>query len=269
MKAIRFIANLQKAADVLLTGVLQVYFPPAATLALFLVLSGCAAVAAEDPARRAHMASSVSAQPSAARAVPPTARPAQASVRQTAAKGKRVGGLKQFSRHAVFMRRAPVSLPPAVLHTASRRDPAVSGSDAESDEGKTKALFSGGRLHITGSMPSHPESRMDAERSPLPGGRHTLSVQESGESPEMAMSLRLSPLATARFALNPQDDASPLYSPLVKENGLAATGLYLDLEMEKGVQVQIGGEVRSRSSDSLRSTGEEDAGASLGLRWDF
>jgi hypothetical protein len=79
----------------------------------------------------------------------------------------------------------------------------------------------------------------------------------------------MSPAASARFALNPQDEASPLYSPIVKENGLAATGVYLDLDMREGMQLQLGGEVRSSGSGSLGSAEEGSAGASVGLRWNF
>ncbi|MDR2076831.1 MAG: hypothetical protein LBP61_07900 [Desulfovibrio sp.] len=178
-------------------------------------------------------------------------------------------GLKKFSPRVFLLEGAPS---PAA---APRRPPslekvfAVTPRDSGSAERKSSSPDDAGRVELSGSVPSHPESRMDVERSPLPGGRHTLSSEESGTTPEMSMSVKMSPKASARFALNPQDESSPLYSPHAKGNDFAATGVYLDLEMREGVQLQLGGEVRSAGSDSLGSADNDAAGASVGLRWSF
>ena len=84
------------------------------------------------------------------------------------------------------------------------------------------------------------------------------------------MSYKLNSNTSASVALNPQDQTSPLYAPIVKENGLAATGVYLDVDVQEDVQLRVGGEVRSHDNDSLNSADDETgAGASVGLRWSF
>lgn len=131
-------------------------------------------------------------------------------------------------------------------------------------------MISDERLKVTGSMSHHPDSRFTVQHTPLPGARHTRSSEEYGNAPEMTMSYKLNNSSSARVALNPQDQTSPLYSPIVKENGLAATGVYLDVDVKDDLQLQLGGEVRSHDNDSLSSSQDETAaGASIGLRWNF
>jgi hypothetical protein len=184
---------------------------------------------------------------------------------------KSTGGLKNFSPH-VFHRELSFTTPPAALMPSSlAAASSVQGFSANpATTEQSSSLLERKGVTVTGGIPAHPESRMEVERTPLPGGRHTLSREESGTAPEMSMSVKMSRASAARFVLNPQDDTSPIYSPIVKESGLAATGIYLDLDVAEGVQVQFGGEVRSFSSESGDSTEEGDsAGASVGLRWNF
>ncbi|MDR1360203.1 MAG: hypothetical protein LBJ82_04395 [Deltaproteobacteria bacterium] len=185
-------------------------------------------------------------------------------LKAVASKKRNPPGLKKFSPRVFRLEKPPQqesALPPSANPASAKKFSA--GAAEPASRGKL------GRLSLSGSMPSQPESRLDVEHSPLPGGRHTLSGMEYDAAPEMSMSVKMSRAASARLTLNPQDEASPLYSPIVNDDGISATGLYFDLDMNEDMQLQLGGEVRSASPDSLGSTEEESAGASVGLRWNF
>ena len=165
------------------------------------------------------------------------------------------------SPRAMALSQATVSAPSSVSRTAAAVPAAQDGA---------QTMVNNERLQVTGSMPNHPEDRFTVQAAPLPGGRQTRSSEEYGNAPEMTMIYKLGHTTSARVALNPQDETSPLYSPIVKENGLAATGVYLDMDVKKDVQVQVGGEVRAYDNESLNSSDDSTgAGASVGFRWNF
>lgn len=206
--------------------------------------------------------------------------PASAIPRQTKNWVESTGALQDFSRTAFVQqgelpgmqsRPRSVSVANASQTTVEQGYSSRPNSPAANQDGHTPhTMISDERLTVTGSMPHHPDSRFTVQHTPLPGARHTRSSEEYGNAPEMTMSYKLNSSASARVALNPQDQNSPLYAPIVKENGLAATGVYLDVDVQEDLQLQVGGEVRSYDNDSLNSAEDEKgAGASVGLRWNF
>ena len=246
-------------------------FPSALLLAAALLLSVFFTTVAPAGAKVPADPTRTAAQPSAGKEIRVQAHPNPPALPGTSSK-RNTAALKRFSLRAFRLDPLPppsataLRLPPSVAAASSGNpSPRKSGETGE----ESSSLLASKRLKLSGNTPAHPESRMEADNVPLPGGRHTLSHEESAAAPEMSMSLKMNDTASARFALNPQDESSPLYSPLMKDNGLSATGLYFDLDMGEGMQLQLGGEVRSVGSESLNSSEEESAGASVGLRWSF
>ena len=236
-------------------------------------LSAASSLAVSNASRPATVSSQASIARSTASSPLSVDIPASAIPQRPASQKNAKNSIQSFSRQAFVQ---PGELPVsqknnlAAVSQAEGADVRNAAFSDDAEDGR-QTLVSNERLTVVGSMPHHPESRFVVQPTPLPGGRHTRSSEEAGNAPEMTMAYKLNTTTSARVALNPQDQTSPLYSPIVKENGLTATGVYFDVNVEKNFQVQFGGEVRSYDSDSLSSSEDEETstGASMGFRWSF
>lgn len=142
--------------------------------------------------------------------------------------------------------------------TADKRD---------QEEAEEKSGMLNGAVDVSGGMHPLPADRLEPAGAPLPGTRHTMTNDVHVDAPEMNVALRVSDTAKARLALNSQDQTSPLYRRVVKEDSLNSTGAYLEFQVKEGVQVHFGGEVHKYAEDEHED--DSDVGAVMGLRWDF
>lgn len=121
-----------------------------------------------------------------------------------------------------------------------------------------------------GSHDPAPKSRLAPSRAVVfSGGEHTkpyLDSEQNAPEVEMRYKKKNDPVTT-RVVVNPQDPASPLYRPATKENAVNAAGVYMDIDLDPDMQMQVGGEVGSVE----RKAAEEKAasGASVGLKLQF
>lgn len=138
------------------------------------------------------------------------------------------------------------------------------------DPYKKGTELAGGKLTFSGSIPDHPNDRLKPQRAPLPGNAQSMSREEPASAPEMSVSYKVADDTAARLTLNQQDETSPNYTPITKENSLVSTGVYVDLDVQDNLQLQMGGEVRSVEVDGPGdSRDSRETGASVGLRWSF
>ena len=135
-------------------------------------------------------------------------------------------------------------------------------------------------LYVNASSPTTPQGKISFEggkeeqdnfigprRTALPGGKNTLSQMDTDSPQEMAIRYKMDKQSTARLAINQQDKTSPLYSPIEEADTIAATGMYIDVNVKKDLQFQMGAEVRNHEGATESSTNSQ--GASVGLRWAF
>lgn len=141
---------------------------------------------------------------------------------------------------------------------------------AAPDPNKKGTELADGRVTFSGSIPDHPNDRLKPQRAPLPGNAQSMSREEPASAPEMSVSYKVAEDTAARVTLNQQDETSPNYTPITKENSLVSTGVYVDLDVRENLQFQMGGEVRSIESDGPGTQHDSrETGASVGLRWNF
>ncbi|MDL2267321.1 hypothetical protein LJC46_04965 [Desulfovibrio sp. OttesenSCG-928-G15] len=114
------------------------------------------------------------------------------------------------------------------------------------------------------------KDRLTPRRSTVfSGGEHTKPYLDSEQnSPEVEVRFKKDnePVAT-RLVVNPQDPNSPLYRPAAKENMVNAAGVYMDIDLNPDMQMQVGGEVGS--VDNKAAEEKATSGAAVNLKWQF
>ena len=86
-------------------------------------------------------------------------------------------------------------------------------------------------------------------------------------APEVSMSYRLDKSTRAKAVINPQDETSPLYRPAETEGAINSAGVYLHLDVQPDLLLQIGGEYSEIPRQNARQ--DSSAGAAALLRWNF
>ncbi len=111
------------------------------------------------------------------------------------------------------------------------------------------------------------EAALAPHRRTFPGDRHTMSHFENKSPTEMGVRYKITNDTAARLSLNSQDEKSPLYTPL--KEGSNATGVYLDMNIARNVQMQVGGEYRNLDNGSQEPVEQNSKGAAVGMKWSF
>ncbi len=174
-------------------------------------------------------------------------------------------GLGLFSRNPFALE----SIPPSRKGAGGKKRPLVYSANATQP---SPAFPTNERLMVTGGLPEPPESRLEAHHTVFPtSDPHTVGWQEEKPPPEMTMRYAMTNSTAARLAINSQDQTSPLYAPITKKEGaISATGMYLDVNVRKDMQLQFGGEYRIYEDETVNPENKgNSAGASVGLRWNF
>lgn len=129
-------------------------------------------------------------------------------------------------------------------------------------------LDQNGKIVVTTKAGPDKDDRLTPRRSTFSGGTHTLPNMDKKPAPEVSMSIAGENGTTTRVTVNPQDEASPLYRPPEPEGTINSAGVYMGVEVQPNVKVQVGGEY-CELDDPRRSSDEASAGAAIGLQWNF
>ena len=113
-----------------------------------------------------------------------------------------------------------------------------------------------------------PAEGIAPRRAALPGARNTLSHIDGLPPPEVSMRYKMQNGTTARVMVNPQDQNSPIYVPVRPGENVGGAGVYLDMDVRKDLQFQVGGEYRELDDNPGRTSGDS-AGASMGFKLNF
>lgn len=125
------------------------------------------------------------------------------------------------------------------------------------------------KLTLSGHIPTSSDDRLVPQRKVFSGGLHTLPYMDEEGTPEMSMTYKMSKSAAARLTVNPQDENSPLYRPVVRDGAsINGAGVYMNVEVDQNVQLQVGGEYRT-VENGHDSHDEDGQGAAVGLIWSF
>ena len=86
-------------------------------------------------------------------------------------------------------------------------------------------------------------------------------------APEVSMSYKIDKRTRTKLTVNPQNGESPLYRPAETDGGINSAGVYVDVDLQSDLLLQVGGEY----GEIARSNAGQDnsAGAAVGLRWSF
>ncbi len=115
----------------------------------------------------------------------------------------------------------------------------------------------------------YPSEGIAPRRAALPGGRNTLSHIDGLPPPEVSMRYRMQNGTAARVLVNPQDQNSPIYAPVRPGGNVEGAGVYLDVDVAKNLQLQMGGEYRDLEQGDAGGRSEDSAGASMGFKLSF
>lgn len=136
------------------------------------------------------------------------------------------------------------------------------GEQEKRDEQEETFSFSGN------SAAGRQDDRLLPRRTAFSGGQHTMSQIDNDTPPEMSMTYKMNQSARTRVTVNPQDETSPLYRPVERDHTLNSAGVYMNIDVQPNLQLQVGGEYCELNDvDSARE--ESARGASVGLKWDF
>lgn len=113
------------------------------------------------------------------------------------------------------------------------------------------------------------DTDLSPRRTTFPGKSDTLSQMDEETPSQLNVYYKLDERATAHVAVNEQDMDSPTYTPIKRDEGLNAAGMYLNLGVNENVKVKVGGEVRSHETSSHDPSDKSSAGARVGLQWNF
>lgn len=129
------------------------------------------------------------------------------------------------------------------------------------------ALSDDGSLTVSTRKEQLSDDRLKPQRTPFSGGQHALPRMDEESSPEVSMQYKLGDTTSTRVTVNPQDSTSPLYRPAEREGLINAAGVYMDVNVDEDVQLQIGGEYADVENHS--GSDGSSRGASVGLKWSF
>lgn len=111
--------------------------------------------------------------------------------------------------------------------------------------------------------------RLVPQRRAFSGGEHTLSRMGETPSPEVSLDYKMDKKATTRVVVNPQDETSPLYRPAESNSTVNSAGVYMDVDVQPNLTLQVGGEYCEVDSSRAPSGESGSSGASVGLQWHF
>ena len=158
-------------------------------------------------------------------------------------------GVKEFPRAAARPKEPAVAVSPG--------RPSASKPSADNE----KITFNAERkLPAEGIAP---------RRAPLPGNSSTLSQFDGPPPPEVAMRYKMRNGTSARMLVNPQDQNSPIYTPAKPGEDVGGAGVYLDMDVDKNLQFQMGGEYRDLDAETGGRSSTDAAGASMGFKLRF
>ena len=187
--------------------------------------------------------------------LPPAGQTAPAirpGVRKNTEKPSRQFGLKAFG-----VEPPTKTQPPSAAKRPKDSSNASGTSGPDTDE---KVSFSAER--------KYPAEGISPRRAPLPGGRATMSHMDGLPPPEVGVRYKMENGTAARVTVNPQDQSSPIYAPVRPGSNVEGAGVYMDMDVAKNLQFQVGGEVRNFEGSPGDVPGEA-AGASMGFRLSF
>ena len=173
-------------------------------------------------------------------------------MRKNTEKPSRQFGLKAFGVETPGRAQQPSA--------AKRPGASANASEAEGPNQDEKVSFSAER--------KYPAEGISPRRSPLPGGRATMSHMDGLPPPEVGMRYKMENGTAARVTVNPQDQSSPIYAPVRPGSSVEGAGVYMDMDVAKNLQFQFGGEVRNFEGSPGDVPGEA-AGASMGFKLNF
>ena len=189
--------------------------------------------------------------------------PAAPRTDQKVVSGKKTRGLKGFSSNPFSLERRKSPAGRAQQAGGAQNAPAGEQSTrtarADSAPRESRVTFSGGKAEKT-------DDRLVPRRTAFSGGPDTLPYMDEKNPPEMSMTYRMNNRTSTKVSVNQQDETSPLYVPGRKENSVNGAGVYMNMDVKKDLQLQLGGEYHEVDDDH-RS--EDAKGASVGLRWNF
>ncbi len=113
------------------------------------------------------------------------------------------------------------------------------------------------------------DTDLTPRRGTFPGKSDTLSQMDEETPSQLNVYYKLDEQATAHVAVNEQNLDSPTYTPIKKDEGLNAAGMYLNVGVNDNVKVKVGGEVRTHETSSHDPSDKSSAGAQVGLQWNF
>lgn len=122
----------------------------------------------------------------------------------------------------------------------------------------------------SGSPAGQQNNRLIPRRSAFSGGQHTMATIDANPPPEVSMTYKMNENASTRVTVNPQDQTSPLYRPVEQDGTINSAGVYMNIDMQPNLQLQVGGEYCEVNENNINSSKEEASrGAAVGLKWSF
>lgn len=156
-----------------------------------------------------------------------------------------------------------------------KQQPAVRGSRVNDSDASPRQVAEtpengdpGRQLTIDSRTPRSGSDRLVPQRSTFSGGKHTLSRMDEEAPAEVSMTYRLGDTTSTRIIVNPQDENSPLYRPVETDGTINSAGIYMDVNLQPDLQLQLGGEYSDRR-DELSDKTDNSRGASVALKWSF
>lgn len=119
--------------------------------------------------------------------------------------------------------------------------------------------------------PDSPQKDTDLtpRRTTFPGKSYTLSQMDEETPSQLHMHYAVDENTSAHVAVNEQDISSPTYTPIKRDEGLNAAGMYMNWRVQEHMKVKVGGEVRTHETVSDDAADQSSAGARVGLEWNF
>ncbi len=144
-----------------------------------------------------------------------------------------------------------------------------SGKDAKSPD-ETGMFQVNDNLFMSAGESDKQFDPLAPRKDTFPGDKHTLSQMDKSTPLEATVLYRLDKKNSARLQINNDDENSPIYTPRPYDREMTSAGIFMDMEVKKDLQLELGGQHRSMESETGRlPNGFTDTGASLGLKYLF
>lgn len=124
-------------------------------------------------------------------------------------------------------------------------------------------------IKVSGSPPPVPEDAIRPTRRVFPGKKNTMSQFDEQDPSQLHIEYKITNGTAAKVSVNRQDENSPIHTPIKKEEGVNAAGLFFNVAVDDSVKLVVGGEVRNNETVNRESEDASSAGAEMGLRWEF